>query len=382
MTQEERNIDANSDSVIDQNGNQEVNNQVEKIAEIEVDEGKLLSTRDAIAAAIDAEEVAPTAQPKRREHRKKEVIIDNSNNGTVKNKQEAEELHAPAEYSKEEAEDFNNSSYVQKKAALRLHKSRMRTLEEIKSANEELKRSRHEQETYKKLVTNLEPYIRARGLKESPEVALAKALEVWRQFEEGDPKVAAASYLKAKGIDVPELLSDNNLRDNPNPKIDSLQNEINSLKSKLEHQEDSKLAATLQTAWKTFEESKNASGGTKFPDINNTETGLILSSQIGSLVTGKTDLSKQFIANCQSRIPNLSYSRLIEEAYKYLGGRIDDTTIPTRTQNPNHIERSNRAASSVPGRTVNSAPSAVKKYQSRREAIKAALRDLDELENG
>lgn len=188
---------------------------------------------------------------------------------------------------------------------------------------------------------------------------------MWREFEEGDPREAAAAYLEAKGIPVPE-----GFLEKVEAKEDSgLRKELDEIKNRLAQRDMQETGAVMLQNWQIFEGSKNAAGSPKFPDINENESGLRLASNIGSLVGGKSELSKQFIASVKSRIPDASPVRLFEEAYRYLGGKVDETSTPSRTQDAQkHVKQSSQAAASRPGggRAQTSTSGPVKKIRSQR----------------
>lgn len=361
-----------------------------------VEKAEGLSPRDALEVAIQGTktekelkdeqvERKPTRDTVIRKGREKERKAGDSNResadqggageqGATESKQPS--LEPPSEYTPEEKADFLALSRKGQEAQLRLDKSRKSKLDEIRSATEEHK-------SYKQLADTLTPYLKVHGVKEPSEVALKKAIHMWLEFENGDPKAAAAAYLQAKGIKPPkELLEasgENSLFDE---KITSLQNELKEIKTRSVQNDVEAAKVVLQKAWIEFETEKNAAGKPKFPDADgNTESGLRMASSIGSLVSGQNELSKQFIANVQSRIPGLTLPRLYTEAYRYLGGRVDDSEAPRSQDSQQHIVQSRRAASSVPGKSV--APTSngvIKKFKSRKEATAAALEQLREQE--
>lgn len=289
---------------------------------------------------------------------------------------DAPPLKPPAEYTKEEAEDFLQLSRKGQEAAIRIHQGRTGKLEEVKAAISELNH-------LKKLNEDVTPFLKAMGVKESSPVAIQKALQMWKEFEEApDPRKAAANYLRAKGVEIPKEFLSNEGADKIDPKIASLQEELKNVTDRLAQEDRAKVEATLNQAWSSFESEKNAAGTVRFPSLTNTEEGLKLSSNIGSLVSGQSDLSRQFIANAKARIPDLTYPKLFEEAYKWYGGKVDDSEAPrSQSQDTNHIARSRRAASSVPGRGAQTASKGpAKKFGSYREAAAAALAEIKESE--
>lgn len=346
--------------------------------EEKTEEVKGLSRRDALEVAIAATKEADkedSAEPKSKpqvfkapkEERKTKAAPDKAESPV------SPKYQPPGEWTREEREDFLSLSEKQQQAALRLHKSRQSTLEQIKTAA-------REHEGLKQLSESVNPYLKALGVKEPSEVALKKALKMWREFEEGDPKAAAAAYLKAKGLQVPkELLTEQTQQRFSDEKITPLQQRLEALEQTVAQEKTTKARSVLGNAWAVFESEKNAVGAPKYPDIDNTDTGLRLAKNIGSLVRGDTPLSQQFIAKVRERIPGASMSTLIREAYRFEGGRVDDSEAPRTQTTQSHIQKSSRAAASVPPSGVRSANSnGVKRFADRREALAAAIADLNQ----
>jgi hypothetical protein len=339
----------------------ESESKTEVAAEVKAEEPKGLSRRDALEVAIAVSKdpkLGTVAEPDKPEPVKVEEPV-------------VEKFAAPAEYTPEERADFEQLSRKGQEAQLRLDKSR-------KSRIEEIKREAADLQWAKDLAKEVEPYLRSVGGKKKAHEALIDALKMRREFDEGDPKAAAAAYLKAKGLEVPkDLLAEISESDE---KITPLQDKINALESKIAQREMAEAGSVLGSAWQSFEQEKNAGGESRFPDINETESGLRLSSNIGSLVSGQTELSKQFIANAKSRIPNLTYQALLTEAYRYYGGRINDSEAPRTQATQKHIAKSSRAAASVPGSGAKSGSVIGRKFKTYREAAEAALAEIRETE--
>jgi len=356
----------------------EVSEAVE-VPESEVEKAEGLSLREALEVAVEAtkpeEKAKDDTAGKARDHSERDATTSAADTSgevpsSVKSAPAVKKYEPPAEWRQDEKEDFLASSPKQQEAALRLHSSRQSKLEEIKRESAELQWA-------KDLVKEVTPYLKTIGEKKSPHEALVMALKMHREFETApDPKAAAAAYLKAKGVEVPAdfvAKKDSSIEEALSP----LHEKIQTLESKIAEEDRAKFGAVLNQAWQSFSEAKNAAGTPRYPDADDSESGLRLASNIGSLVGGVTEVSKQFIANARARIPDLTYPRLIEEAYRFCGGKVDETQAPTRTQDAQHIARSNRAAASRPGTGAsvqsNSTP---KKFKSRREALEAAYREL------
>ena len=354
-------------------------------AEQSTEEPKGLSRREALEVAIEATKEVKSDETKTDSAPRsgKEVANRDARKGNKPAKEQplAKEvpvpalpsLSAPAEWTTQEKADFDGSTRAQQEAALRLDRSRKTTLETIRREAGELQWS-------KDVVKQLEPFLKVRGGKEPTHTQIIKALEVVNQID-ADPKSALAQILQAKGITVPkELLeTDNGAPKAIAEKITPFQTRIDALENRLAFEENQKRGSVYSQAFDSLEKEKNAAGTPKFPDFNNTEAGIKLAGQIGSLVGGNSEVSKQFIATVKERIPGLDLPTLIKEAYKWHGGRVDESqSAKSQDTQQSHIARSSRAASSVPGGGAQSAGTgSQKKYKSYREAAAAALAELN-----
>jgi len=292
-------------------------------------------------------------------------------------KPEEPPLQAPSEYTPEEKADFAQLSRKQQEASLRLHKSSRSRLEELKTAAQRYKH-------LEKLAEDVNPYLQSIGVKEQSTVAIQKAVKLWKQMNEGDPKAQAAAYLRARGVEPPsewnEKPSAKTAAEIP-PEIAARLSAVDQLIYKQQQQEFEGARQTLQTVFSSFEAEKNAAGNPKYPDLDTSEAGLALASNIGTLVFGAGELSKQFTANVRARIPNCTPQRMLEEAYKWYGGRVDESAATTKSQSTqSHLIQSKRAAAPVPGRSsVSARGDNVKRFKTYREAAAAAL---DQLRDG
>jgi len=342
-----------------ENGSEDVSAEiVEDVKEAPVEEAKGLSLRDALDVAFEAS----TPQ--------KEVDAEESPQKITPTTPSVPALTAPAEWNKEEKEDFGTSTRKQQEASLRLHKSRQSTLEQIKRESAELEWSRE-------LAKEATPYLKSVGEKLSSHEAIIRALKMRNEFEYEDPRKSVASFLQAKGLTLEDLS-----RQTPeavqDEKLTPLQERLNQLENRVAQEDHAKAEFTLGSAWSEFEQEKNAGGKPKYPDILNEEAGLKIATEIGSLVGGHSDLSKQFISLAKTRIPDLTYPKLLSEAYRFLGGTVDDSEAPRTQDKQQHVQQSRRAASSRPGGSTQSASVSTGKKLSYREAIAQALADLNQ----
>lgn len=352
-----------------------------------IDETKGLSLRDSLEVAIEGlkePEADATKEKSVQDNQNQTGSIDGTGTTQVVDGTGSQLLQPPAEYTAEEKSDFLQLSRRGQEAQLRLDRSRKTLLDQARSEKEAAKAASAENEWSKELVQELTPYLKAMGEKMPTHKALIAALKMRNEFENAaDPRAAAAGYLKAKGLQVPkELLTptNNNGANTPNPEIAALRETLNGLINEKTQENLSKTRETLSQVWSGFEQTKNAAGTSKYPDVSDTPTGLILAREIGSLVDG-SELSKQFIAKVKARIPNCSYLVLLEEAYKFAGGKVDDSEAPRSQDTQKHVLKSKRVASSKPGSSSQHGSSVLtKKFGTYREAAAQALKDLREAE--
>lgn len=359
----------------------EENNEVTP-QELTEDTSEKLSLRDALEVAIKAAE-DDTSRPS--EDRSGDPRVADQataapdagrDNASVQaGEAKPEPLQPPAEFTAEEKADFVQLSRTQQEAQLRLHRSRMSRLSEIKEAAAELQWA-------KDLVKNLEPFAKARGAKGDIGADLQKALEFWRVANE-DRKKAAAALLKSGNIPVPKELLEQPSQD---PALSPLHEKINHLESRIAEEDRRKAAeqldvvrSALSQTYDAFSGAKNAAGTARFPDIqpDKGEAGIRMLSEIGSLLNVQTPVGQDFVQRVRARNPTANLETLMFEAYRYLGGRIDDSQAP-KTQSPqNHLHKSNRAASSVPGRGTPASSTQVRRFKDTRDAYAAALAELN-----
>lgn len=327
-----------------------------------VEEPGKLSRRDALEVAMAAKETE-TKEPREstRPVKRKEVVINEA--------KEAQKYEAPSEYNAEEREIFAKSTPEQQATSLRLFKS-------FQDRRTQLSKDLQENAWVKKLAEDVTPFLKSTGEKMTPHEALTAALKLRQELEDGNPVENAMRYLKRKGIEVPEGLA--NLAktgDTEDPKYIELRKELDSIKLEKEKETIQREAHGFLSDWENFQGQTNAAKSPRFPDINNSESGQKLAGEIGTLVGGKTDLSRQFITKVLDRNPKANRIDLFTEAYRWLGGKIDDTAAPKAATTQQHINRSNRAAASVPGSGSAFQPTGAKKM-SRIDALKRAAAEM------
>jgi len=381
-------------------GSTEVVEEAEAVAaqspEVETGEELKLSMREALEVSLDEvkakEESSNDSEISVREHTRAKRKASNETNlaaddnastsrlsGAVTDdsrETSGSQLQPPAEWSKEEKEDFLSSTPKAQEAALRLHKARQGKLEEIKRESGEL-------QWVKDLVKDLDPFVKTRGGKEPTHAQIAKAIDVVNRLGNANNIGDIVEVMRARNLPVPEILEqalNSAAEKTPDLQINAVLQRVAVLESMLSEGAKAQTNLVLAEQWNSFQNEQNAAGVAKYPDLANPETGLRLARNIGSLVgaDGPTPLSEQFIASVKDRIPGATYQTLLQEAYRYLGGQVADSKEPPKTQTTQtHIVRSRRAASSVPGRSAGALSSGNVKRFPTRQAYAEAIAELN-----
>lgn len=337
-------------------------------ADVGVEATPKLSRRDALDVAIKASAESPKPPKKR------EVIINKETKESAPIPEPSKpKYEPPSEYSAEEKEHFLSLTPEMQAKDLRLYKG-------VMQRKAELARELQENGWVKDLVKDVNPFLQSLGEKLRPHEAVAAAIKLRNELENGDPIQNSINYLKRKGVEVPRellALADGGAENKENSDIASLRKEIESLKVERDQEKIKMEAHSFLSDFDTFAGQKNDAGGSLFPDVNNSEKGLKLAEKIGSLVGGKTEVSKQFIAMVKDRNPSIDRIELFKEAYRFFGGRVDDSKAPNKAATQNHIQRSNRAAASIPGSGSSFDPKGRVKLP-RREALERAWKERQE----
>lgn len=287
--------------------------------------------------------------------------------------EEVPALSPPAEYSKEEIEDFKKLSRTGQEAALRLYKSNRRLFEEGKREKTEANQRKAELKWAEDFADGVKSFYRVRGDKEPSPADIVKALNLVKDIDTRG-KAALVEYLEAKGEKIPqELLESTDPKSAPSKEITSLLEKVNTLEGKITQQEQTAKTMQIVQGYQTFERTKNAAGSPRYVDIlGNSESALKMTGELLSLVSGESELSRHFLQSVVSRNPEATYLDACDAAYRYLGGQVDDTAAP-KTDPQEHLKKSNRAAASVPGRGTNGRSGSTAKQLPLDEALAHAL---------
>jgi hypothetical protein len=295
------------------------------------------------------------------------------------NKQPVETIEPPAQWSKDEKTAFFEMDSRGRAAALRIHRAQQqyhsRELERIRAEDGRIKEEEGKLEWARRLADQVEPFVKTRGDKRPTYEQIVDALKLVNEFD-SNPQKAAADILKAKGFTPPgdwDRPAEPGIEDKIKPVLDR----VSTLEGELEQARKVQVANTFVELGTRMQATRNAAGTSRFPDFNDTESGITLASQMGSLIRGEHEHSAGFVAYLRAKVPGAASDPLqaLEEAYKWFGGKVDDSAEAPRPSDPQkHLIKSNRAASSVPGRGMNGTTSGspVKKVN-RLEALRRGL---------
>lgn len=225
--------------------------------------------------------------------------------------------------------------------------------------------------TYRKLAETVAPYIEAAGMKgKDPATAITEALAVVNAINK-NPQQALAAIAQLKGVTLGAAPQNGQQQNGPDltQHLTPLQTQLNTVTEYIKTSQQRDVAASFSQVFDSMMNEKNKAGTTRFPDVKTDEEGTRLASNIGSLVR-----SPDFQAAVRSRIHGAGLRELVVEAYKWYGGRIDDSEA-TKSQ-VNHLAKASRAASSVPGRGGSAGQLPKKKFVDTGDAIDAALDEL------
>ena len=257
----------------------------------------------------------------------------------------------------------------------RIHDSRT---VEITRAQKAERDAREEGKTWRELGDMAKPYIEARGAEGvTPQKAMMEALALINEFKKGDPASVKAELLRI-GIDLDKAPGQPSTP-TEDPKIASLLKTVEVLEQKEKDREFNKTVQTFDTIFQNLTSQKTRTGDVVFPDLlDNSETGIAFARELGSLTQ-----DQRFQAGVLRRFPNADLTIVVQEAYKYLGGKVSGEPVKVSPQsNQKHIEKSRRAAASTPGRIVSRTENSnlIGKLD-RQAAVKQAIRDHREKYN-
>jgi hypothetical protein len=288
---------------------------------------------------------------------------------------QAEEVQAPGWMSKEEKEHYKSGNFKEvEKAYNRLATARgneARRLQEEKSVWE---KEKSESAPWKDISQKMKPYLEARRKEGVPdEQALLDALTLVDQIK-NDPNGAKATIDQLSGGRVEELENKNNLSNQEKEELRSLQSEVKNLKLERERDLHEKRSSYYDDLFTRVTSKKTSSGDNLYPDLNNSQLGLVIAREIGTRISNPS-----FVQTVLERYPDANDEKIVEEAYKEMGCRVSDEGGSPRTlqDKSKHIIRSRIAAASTPGRSTSGIVAGKRKTLTRREAYEAAKRDLE-----
>lgn len=338
-----------------------------------------LSLEGALEAALEIEKEKDEANKKALETEPKSNEQNPELEVTYKKSKKAkdtptkqESYRAPAEYTKQEQAEFLKLPPKIQEANLRLYNSRQSQLRELQEASKKYK-------DMESLTESIAPFVRAMGIKEPTPIAIQKAISLWQQVEsakdEASIKRETSKIWKAKGFEPPEDWETNENGHVPDAQFKALQDRQEMIENHLVQQEIAHTNAELTNMFVNFASIKNDDGTNRYPDLH-MESGSDLAKEMGPLVNVQTPLGAKFLEQTKNRISDLDQVRFFEEAYKFLGGQINESFSAKPQSQNNHLQTASRAKASVPGQGAAPNSHNVKRYEKTEDAIAAALRHL------
>lgn len=288
-----------------------------------------LSNREALEKAIE-------------KHREvKEPAATEPTKAEVKQAVEAE-IEPPSEFSAAAKQAWRNKDIAAiQKEYRRLSESR--TVEVTRAQNAE-RQAREEAKTTKDLANRVRDYLKLRGEENLPDEAkIAQALQLVDEIRKQNP-AAIRAELKKVGVD----LDAQGQEPASSPEKQALQERLERLERERDEEKFNQTAAAFGNVFDQLAVEKTRTGQPVFPDLNNSEAGIELAREIGSLTK-----DPRFQAGVVRRFPDADLKVLVREAYKYLGGRVSGDPVRVSTEtNQQHTQKARRAAAAVPGRTA------------------------------
>lgn len=340
--------------------------EVEK-TEVEEQDEKVTAADDLDAALEKA--LSSGADERTEDNSKKDEV-------TLEKEEKEEEskptFEPPAEFNVEEKEAFKLMNPKAQEATLRVFKSRNA---EIGRIHNERKQWQEENQSLKELAGIAKPYLEQGLLQgKDPIKATTEALGVVMALNK-DPIRAITAILKLKGLQVEDLTKNTNARQETinNEALSPVVTKVEMLERKLAAREIEEQGRVFGHVFQSIQQEQNAAGSVKYPSLTDDEAGYSLASEIGSLIA-----KPEFRRAVEKRIPGAGLRELSIEAYKWLGGRVDDAPANSfkSPQDENHINRAKRAAASVPGRPSGRSLT-TKKGKSLGDALDLALEQLE-----
>lgn len=274
-----------------------------------------------------------------------------------------EEVEPPAEFSGPAKEAWKNGD----RKAIRAEWDRINH-----SRLGELSRLQNEDSSFKGLVKELKPYIEAAGLQgKSPQQAVMEALALANELK-NNPLESVRNIIKVAKLNPDSIFSDDAPQKNvPDENFTALQKEVEALRLEREQERLQVLGQHFGAVFQSLAEEKNKAGTQRYLDLQDTEAGFKLASEIGSLIR-KPDFQQAV----RSRIPGAGLREFVVEAYRWFGGRVDESESSRSQQNSNHVQKAKRAASSVPARGGGNGGGSRKQYGDLESALHAAWEEL------
>lgn len=344
----------------------------------EIEEDKL-SRRDALEVAIAAHGDLLNSEDERDAKAGEPAPVEIS--ARAKEEEAPAPFEPPAEYTKEEKEHFLSASRKDQEAALRLFESNKRIRGELHREREELKKEKEDTAWAKQLADEARTFYKSRGEEPPSAKDFLNSIQIVNALKSSESVATIREVLEAKGLPVPSGLVDSSIQPGEDfeRRIEervnkALQEKLKPVEDKLADEDRRRFVASSLQIWNSFEGIKNQAGTARYADaMGDSPQALELQSKIGSLVYGHHNQSPGFHAYIAAKVPEAANDpvKLLHEAYVWFGGKVDDSAPAPK--NTNHLQNSNLAAISKPGRGSGSSSSQPTKTLSRREWIRQSL---------
>jgi prophage DNA circulation protein len=240
----------------------------------------------------------------------------------------------PSSWSKEDEKAWKSASPEIKEIAKRREQQLQKLINQKESKLTEAATKYNEAAApLQNVLRELEPMAKSWRLGKNPvtlEQGILRAVSLEQHIKETDKLQLAKEFLRASGHG-PEALIESE-QEKENSELVTLRKEMELIKQNQEQKEESQYQAqvdaykqTLDTAYTKFATTKNAQGEPKYPQAQND----VFARSMGSLVHQLAE-----------RFPGSHPDKLVQEAYKRMGGQISNGVVSrSATQNTEKLRR-------------------------------------------
>lgn len=337
---------------------EEQENQEEQTPVIAEEELGPTNLEEDISAALD-KAIAEHADKPQKEQAAPEAPKEEKPAAKAPEKPHDEGEPPPAEFNRPEQEAWKRGDVKAIQAAYR----RINT-----TRTQEVTRLQNEHRDLRKLAEVVHPYLEAAGQRgKDPYRAIQEAVSAINEIRK-DPRAGISELLRLHKL-TPDDLKEKSAGQTATEASTALTSRLERVEHEITRREHQEVANAFGTVFDQLGAATNKAGGKLFPDINESEAGIALAGRIGSTVW-----DKNFQQAVRERIPDATFGDFVIEAYRWHGGRVDQSAGVSSPQE--HIQRAKRASASSSG-VVRRAASAPKKFKTLDEALDSTLEDLE-----